>query len=177
MSSRAKARSAKAQPGKARPVVRHDLPEVGARIAWTYLCCVISLVVAALVALIANPIIDSTACRVADAEVALSCRFAWVVIVVVVATLGGFAALARVFRLDVWVWLALVAGVFGWSIVGQIDQWWWWVVLLLVPAVAAAASAEWTKSDRSRQIHHLALIVAAVAAVTTAVIWFTVASG
>lgn len=154
-----------------------DRPQIAARIAWTYLDCLLALVVSGLIALIAHPIVASTSCRFDDLEASLTCELGWIVVVVVLAFLLAFGAFVRLLRLDVWAWLALIAGMVGLMMVGRITEWWWWVALPFVPAVAAVVSAPWVRSGRGRLIHHLVIAAAAAAAVVGAVIWYGFVSG
>ncbi len=163
--------------GSRGPVVvirRRERPDVASRIAWTYLACLIALVIGGIVALVVNAV-GGSVCRVDDEEAALSCRFALDVVALLVGFLAGVALMLKPLKLDLWVWLPLFAGAAGLFMLARVDAWWWWVSLLLVPAVAAVLSAAWWPKPPGRTVQRVVLVVLAAAALVGAVMWYAVA--
>ena len=151
-----------------------DRPDVAARIAWTYLAALIAFGVAMVVVVIVNAVVAGAGCRLPDENDALACRLGWDIIAALAAFLLVFGAVARPLKLDVWVWVALVAGMVGYlaaAILGGLPpgEWWTWAGLLLIPAIAAAASAPWWPKPPGRVAHRVVLAVLAVGAVVAAV--------
>jgi len=153
-------------------VVRSDRPDVASRIAWTYLACLLSLVVGGLVLGIVHAFVSSYGCQLSDPDAASSCQLAWVIVSFGVGSLAGFGIFMKVFKLDVWVWCALAALGLGMLVVGQVWDWWWWVILLLVPAAAAVSSASWAKAPHARRVHHVVLVAVVALAAIGAGVWF-----
>jgi len=172
-------RSRKAPRSGVNHVVRHDRPDVAARIAWTYLACLIALVVAAIVGVVANSFLAGFGCRLDDPDAALSCRLGWDILVVAASFLLAFGLAARALKLDSWAWLALVAGMMGVLALSMGDTmplgtWVSTASFVLMPAVAAVISAPWWPKPPGRSVHHALLIALAVLGVVAAVVSFAI---
>ena len=156
---------------RAEPVVVRDRPDVAARIAWTYLGCVLALVVGALVLLAVNALVAGYGCRLADTDAVADCQLAWAIVAFGAGTLAGFGIVVKPLKLDVWVWVALVVLGLAMLMVGQVWAVWWWLVLLCVPALAAVASAPWAKG-RAWTLHRAAMLVLLAVVLVGAVVWY-----
>ena len=156
---------------RATPAVVRDRPDVASRVAWTYLGCLLALVVGGLVLVVVNALVVGYGCRLADADAVADCQLAWAIVAFGAGTLAGFGIVVKPLKLDVWVWVALVVLGLAMLVIGQITAVWWWLVLLCIPALAALASAPWGKG-RARTVRQVVMLVLLVVALAGAAVWY-----
>lgn len=165
--SRRRARSA--------PHVRRDtavdtLP-ASARVAWSYVACLLAGLVTGLLIVVTNAAVAPALCRAATGDDFGDCKFAWVVWVGVIGFVLCLLPAALALKLGPWMWAAAAAGLALLVASGAIDQWWWWVLAALVPAAAALMSANWERGPVFRRVQYVLIAVLDVAAVVALVWW------
>ena len=143
-----------------------------ARVAWSYLACLGSAVVAAFLVVISNTVVAPAMCGPATGDEFGDCKLAWLIWVGIIAFVACLLPAVLVLKLGAWVWGAAIAGFAFLIAAGAVDQWWWWVLALLVPAAAALASADWEKGPALRWTQRVAILVLDVVAVITLVLWY-----
>ncbi len=145
---------------------------VSARVAWTYLVSLLSLVISGIAVAISNQSLALFLCRDAASDTAGDCQLGWAIWVGLAAFLIVFIPVARRARLD-WLLIALLWSGVAWLLaIDSMEQWWWWVLAVLMPAIVALASADWDRGPGVRAWQRGGTIAAAVSAVAAIVWWF-----
>lgn len=153
-----------------------DLMPPSARVAWSYLAVILALVVAGVLVAIGNQTVATLSCPAESGlvldDAAAVCRLGVGIWVAIIGFLVCLLPALVLVKLDVWLWLAALAGTGFLVAADATDQWWWWGIAALVPAAAALASAHWSQGAVFRR-WQLGLILALdVAAVVVVAFWY-----
>lgn len=149
-----------------------DVMPVSARVAWTYVACVLAGVVTGLLIVVTNVSVAPVLCRAATGDDFSDCKFAWVIWVGIVGFVLCLLPTVLMLKLGAWLWAAALAGLAFLVASGALDQWWWWALAGLTPAAAALVSANWERGQTVRRIQLALVIVLDVAAVAALVWWY-----
>ncbi len=149
-----------------------DFMPVSARVAWSYVACLLAGVVTGLLVVVTNVAVAPLACRAATGDDFGDCKFAWMIWVGIIGFVLSLLPAALMVKLGPWLWAAAVAGLAFLVAVGAIDQWWWWALVVLVPAAAALLSATWEYAPALRRAQRVVIVVLDVAAALTLAWWY-----
>ncbi len=147
---------------------------VSARVAWSYLAALLALVVTGIVVALANQTLANLLCITNSTvdDAAAACRLGVAIWVTIVAFVLCLLPALLLVKLDVWLWLAAVAGAGFLVVLDAADQWWWWMVGLLVPALAALVSARWSGRRGVRRWQEAGILTSVAAAVAALAWWY-----
>jgi hypothetical protein len=145
---------------------------LSARIAWSYVACLFSGLVAGLLIVVTNASLAAVLCRAATGDDFSDCKFAWVIWVGIVGFVLCLLPAVLLLKLDAWLWAAAAAAMAFLVASGAIDQWWWWTLAAVVPAAAAVLSANWERGRALRRAQLVLLVLLDVAAAATLFWWY-----
>lgn len=163
-----KRRARSAQPVSSGPA---DFMPVSARIAWSYVACLLAGVVTGLLVVVTNAAVAPALCRAATGDALGDCKFAWLIWTGLIGFALCLLPAALVLKLGPWLWAAACGGLGLLIATGAIDAWWWWAIALLVPAAAALLSADWERGVILRRVQ-IGLILALDLAAAAALVWW-----